>query len=62
MNMFLFKPDLDSQGFQVPDGTQKIYGVPGKTLDGFCQNKIDFPLFGIFQHPLEFLPFLYPST
>ena len=60
MDIFLFEPHFDAQLFQMPDGTQKVYGVAGKTLDGLGQDDVYLPGFGIFQHPQEFLPFLYP--
>ena len=59
MDILFFKPDFDAQLFQMPDGTQKVYGVTGETLDGFGQDDIYLPGFGIFQHPPEFLSLLH---
>ena len=44
----------------MPDSTQKVYGIAGKTLDGLGKDDVYLPGFGIFQHPQEFLPLLHP--
>ena len=60
MDILFFKPDFDAQLFQMPDGTQKVYGVACEALDGLGQDDVYLPGFGIFQHPQEFLPLLHP--
>ena len=45
--MLPLKPDLYTQFPQVPDGRQQVYGVPGKTRDGFRQDNVDFSGFAV---------------
>ena len=61
MNVFFLKPDFNTQFFQASHCLEKVDRIPGKPLDRFCEDDIDFTRFRIFQHPLEILPLLDAS-
>ena len=37
---FFFKIDLDAVLFQLPDGRQAVYGIPGEAADRLCDNDV----------------------
>ena len=38
---------------------QKVYGISRKTLNGLREDDVYFSIFGILQHTLELISFLY---
>lgn len=52
-DVFLLEPHLDAYLLQMPDGLEKVHGVPRKALDGLRQDEVDLAGFGIGQHAVE---------
>ena len=61
-DVFLLEPHLDAYLLQMPDGLEKVHGVPGKPLDSFRQDKVYLAIFGIGQHAVEGVTFCRPRA
>ena len=53
---FFFKIDLDAVLFQLPDGRQAVYGIPGEAADRLCDNQVDLPGQGVLDHAVKPIP------